>query len=90
MLFTWDENKSHSNLIKHGIDFFDAKEIFLHPVIVKIDERFDYGEKRWIALGKLADVIIVVTFTMRNGKIRIISARKANRKERKYYYERNE
>lgn len=46
MLFTWDENKSNSNLLKHGIDFSEAKEIFSHPVIVKIDTRIDYGEKR--------------------------------------------
>lgn len=88
MLFIWDEEKNHSNLSKHGIDFNDVKDVFLNPVILKEDNRFDYGEKRWNALGVLTDIVIVLAYTLRNGRIRIISARKANKKERNSYYER--
>jgi uncharacterized protein len=87
MLFIWDENKCHSNTIKHGIDFEDTKDIFQHPFVIRPDNRFDYGEKRWIALGIMFEIIIVVTFTIRDERIRIISARKANRRERGNYYE---
>ncbi len=91
MRFEWDEEKSISNLQKHGVSFEEAKEVFEDPFhISKLDHRFDYFEERWITLGRTKkDKILVVAnmFFDENGEeiIRIISARKANQKERKFY-----
>ena len=91
MRFEWDEEKSISNLRKHGVSFEEAKEVFEDPFhISKLDHRFDYFEERWITLGRTKkDKILVVAnmFFDENGEeiIRIISARKANQKERKFY-----
>jgi len=88
MLFDWDTGKNQSNILKHGIDFIDAKEIFNNPMIIKVDKRINYGEKRWISIGLLGDIIVVMIFTLRGKAIRIISVRKANQKERRMYDER--
>ncbi len=91
MRFEWDEEKSISNLQKHGVSFEEAKEVFEDPFhISKLDHRFNYFEERWITLGSTKkDKILVVAnmFFDENGEeiIRIISARKANQKERKFY-----
>lgn len=87
MQFEWDENKNDQNLSKHAIDFADAHLIFEKPLLTRVDDRFDYGEKRWIGLGKLDTVIVVVVFTKRRDRIRIISIRKANKQERSIYNE---
>lgn len=88
--YEWDESKEEINLIKHGISFSEAIEIFQYPYLTKIDDRKDYGEKRIISIGTLDDeiiVILVIVHTKRETKTRIISARKANSKERKLYHE---
>jgi uncharacterized DUF497 family protein len=87
MNFVWDENKNSANIKKHGIDFNDALVIFENPLLIKINDRRDYQEKRWIALGKMMQLVVVVVFTIRADSIRIISIRKANRTERKIYHE---
>jgi len=87
-MFEWDENKNRQNLTKHKISFEEAIEIFNGIVFTKIDDRYDYGEVREISIGAIQGVVIItVAHTERNGKIRIISARKATVKERKDYYE---
>ena len=68
----WDEEKSKANLIKHGIDFEDASEVFYWPVVVRGSNR--NSEERWIAIGKSHDRIVSVIFTRRSDVIRIISA----------------
>ncbi len=85
--FEWDEVKNDQNIEKHGIDFNDAVEIFKTPLLVKEDNRVDYGEKRWIAMGLLKDFQVVAVYTLRNEKIRLISVRLANKKEKQAYYE---
>ncbi len=91
MKFEWNEEKSIHNLQKHGVSFEEAKEVFEDPFhISKLDHRFDYFEERWITLGSTKkDKILVVAnmFFDENGEeiIRIISARRANQKERKFY-----
>ncbi len=86
MDFEWDENKNSINNEKHGFDFNMAKLVFLDKNRVTFqDKRKDYGESRWVTIGKMNKIIIVVVFTIRNMIIRIISARIANRKERKMY-----
>lgn len=85
--FEWDEAKNAKNVAKHGIDFRDAQRIFSGPCVTRTDERSDmYGELREITVGLLDGVsVIVVVHTDRDGRIRIISARRALRHERKRY-----
>jgi uncharacterized DUF497 family protein len=86
MLFEWDENKNRINIRKHGIDFADAADIFRHPMLTLVDDREDYGEERWIAIGWIRAVIGVVVYVERDGDvIRIISARKATKNEVRRY-----
>ena len=85
MEFEWDENKNELNKEKHGIDFNDAKEIFKDKNrISSEDKKKDYGEKRWITIGIAANAFLTVVYTIRDA-VRIISARRANRKEREKY-----
>ncbi len=86
MKFEWDENKNKSNIQKHGIDFSDAQKVFNDEnSLIAPDLRKDYGESRWKIIGKVYGVIISVIYTVRNEAIRIISARRASKKERKEY-----
>ena len=85
--FEWDSIKNQRNIEKHGIDFTDAVRIFEHPTLTVVDNRRDYGEKRIAAMGTVKDVILYVVYTARDGIWRIISARRANRRERKKYFE---
>jgi uncharacterized DUF497 family protein len=86
--FGWDEEKDRANRAKHGIRFEEAKVIFASPVLTAPDDRQDYSEERFISYGQLnAMVVIAVVHTWRRGRIRLISARKANRKERQAFYE---
>jgi hypothetical protein len=90
MKFDWDEEKNRSNIEKHGIDFREAQDVFLSPRLSVEDTRQDYGEKRIITIGSVGTSVCVVVFTRREETTRIISARKANERERKRYYERIE
>ncbi len=87
MLFEWDENKRLKNIEKHRIDFVDAVKIYRAFVNTVQDLRADYGEKRYVSTGLLNDIEITVIYTPRNGKRRIISARRARIEERKRYHE---
>lgn len=81
--FVWDEDKCAANIAKHGIDFADVREMFAGPVLVSSDTRKEYGEARQIGFGFVRGRLLVVVFTEReHGAIRIISARKANRREK--------
>jgi uncharacterized DUF497 family protein len=89
MEFEWDETKNESNREKHGISFDEAKQAFTdNAMLTKEDTRKDYGEKRFIGIGQILEKVIVVVYTIRKTVIRIISARKANEKEKSIYYER--
>ncbi len=86
MNFEWDDDKNAANLAKHGIAFEEAATIFDGEYLSFEDRRIDYGELRLTTLGRLAgEVIIVVVHTDRDERIRIISARKANRHERQVF-----
>ncbi len=88
MEFDWDAAKNEANLKKHGISFDEAEHIFDGPTLTRADDRQDYGENRNISLGALSpDAVLVVVHTERRDKTRLISARKANRHERKVYYD---
>ena len=86
MRFEWDEEKNKVNIRNHRIDLADVPLIFNGPMLVELDEREDYGEDRFIGIGFLRSIVAVVVFTeRRQDTIRIISARKANKSERKRY-----
>ena len=86
--FEWDNEKDRANREKHGIGFEEAKIIFTRPVVTAQDDRRDYGEERFISFGRIGkSIVVAVVHTRRLGRIRLISARKANRKERRAYYE---
>jgi uncharacterized protein len=85
--FTWDEVKRRSNIEKHGIDFADVPPMFDGDVFTIEDQRFDYGETRYITFGLLQFRVIVVAHTDKKGVTRIISARKATKNEEKHYFQ---
>lgn len=86
MNFEWDENKNRSNIRKHGIDFADVYFVFEGPMIVQIDDRIEYGEVRWKGTGYLINNVVIVVYVEIDGDtIRVISARKALRHERKQF-----
>jgi hypothetical protein len=84
--FEWDQNKSKKCFTERGFDFAYAAHAFLDPNrIAQKDSRYDYGETRYQLISKIEGRVFVVIYTMRNNVIRIISARKANKREVKYY-----
>jgi uncharacterized DUF497 family protein len=87
MRFVWDEHKRRRNLEKHGIDFADVPALFDGDVFTIADERFDYGETRYMTLGLLQARVIVVAHTDTGQVIRLISARKATNHEAKKYFQ---
>ena len=88
MDFEWDDNKNQQNIAKHGISFEQASAIFEGFTLDAPDDRFDYGEERTISLGMISGIVVLaVVHTDRDGTCRIISARQADRKERKRYDE---
>lgn len=86
MQFEWDSDKAAANVSRHGVSFELAMLVFLdNGRLIKLDERFDYGEERIITMGHVNNRLHVVVYTQTNDTIRIISARKANKRERKRY-----
>ena len=84
MKFEWDENKSLSNEGKHGIDFKSATELWDDIDRVEIQTSFP-DEIRHILIGKIKSKVWVAVFTTRNHAIRIISVRRARKKEQTLY-----
>jgi uncharacterized protein len=88
MKFEWDEFKNIRNQQKHGLDFAEAERVFSPSLFVDIDDRFDYGEERYVGLGLLDGRVVVVIFTQPyEDTVRVISLRKANSYERQQYRE---
>jgi uncharacterized DUF497 family protein len=87
MEIEWDNNKAASNLIKHKINFEDAKNIFLDPNRLEREDKRDYNETRIQVIGIVNQVVLFVVYTKRNGRYRIISARRANKNEQRQYYQ---
>jgi len=82
----WDEAKSARNRAERGFDFEFAKCIFEGDVLERVDARRDYGEERIVAFGKIEDEVVAIVYTRRGTARRIISARRASRKEREAYH----
>lgn len=88
MKLEWDEEKNKQNIKDHGFGFERAKSIFNYPYLTRIDGRFDYDETRLFSLGLLEGIVVIaVVYTYRGENIRIISARKATKQERRAYNE---
>jgi uncharacterized DUF497 family protein len=85
MHYEWDEKKRLANFIRHKVDFADAIHFEWDTALETIDDRRDYGEQRWVGLGFIGEKLHVLVYTFRAQKIRIISLRKANKRERLYY-----
>jgi uncharacterized DUF497 family protein len=86
MRFEWDEAKRLANIEKHGLDFNDAPELFTGQMVIVLDARLYYGEERFIGFGVCKQRVLAVVFTKKEPDIiRLISLRKANRREQKRY-----
>ena len=80
MKFQWDKNKSQSNRQKHGISFEEAQGLWNDPLRVEVQTSFP-DESRWILIAKFDEKLWTAIFTIRNQSIRIISVRRARKKE---------
>ena len=87
MKYEWDDNKCKANIAKHGVDFKSTEEFDWPTAIEVLDDRIEYDEDRWIAIGLIGTRLHVLIYTMRLDTIRIISLRKANKREREFYEE---
>jgi uncharacterized protein len=89
LAFEWDNNKAKQNVKKHGVSFEEASTVFGDPLARTIPDPLHSGEEdRFVHLGKSQRRrLLVVVFTERGDKIRIISARAATRRERKHHEE---
>ncbi|MCA1868054.1 BrnT family toxin [Agrobacterium genomosp. 3] len=86
LYFEWNEHKASANLAKHGVSFETARGVFDDPFAVDIEDRSaNYGEVRRRIVGLANGLVLTVIYTERSEVIRIISARKATRAERKEY-----
>lgn len=86
MAFEWDPEKSEQNRRKHGFSFGDVTGVFADEQRVTFaDARQDYGEDRWITFGLIEGRLFAAAYTLRGDVVRIISARKANSRERRRY-----
>lgn len=85
MEYEYDEAKSLKNLNERGIDFEFASRIFDGDYIEQQDRRYEHGERRCVAIGRIDRSVFFVVYACRVGCRRIISARRANRRERDVY-----
>ncbi len=85
MPYEWDEKKRAANLARHNVDFFTATDFEWDTALETIDNRFNYGEERWVALGYIGKRLHILVYAFRAETIRIISLRRANKREKEYY-----
>ena len=85
MKFEWDKAKRRKVIEQHGVDFLYAALMFENPVVVRPDNRKDYGESRFIALGHVEGEFFTLVYSLRNNRRRLITAWKAGRNGKKIY-----
>ena len=85
MAIVFDPAKRAQTLADRGLDFADAGEVFVNLLMENPDDRFDYGEPRFITVGLLGTRMIVVVWTPRGEDRHVISMRKANAREQRRY-----
>jgi uncharacterized DUF497 family protein len=86
--FEWDEEKNAVNVVKHGISFETAKMAFFDPLYIDLSDEPGGGEEdRWKVFGLYGRVLLVIRCVEKGGRIHIISARRATKREKeKYFY----
>jgi uncharacterized protein len=84
---TFDPRKNERNIRERGLSFERAAEFDFGTAITVEDKRRDYGEVRYRVLGRIGAELHALVFTLREGTLRVISLRRANRKERRLYAE---
>ena len=88
--FEWDDDKAAINLVNHGVSFDTARHAFTDAFAIgREDTRERYGEARYILLGMAGDRLLHVTYTLREERVRIISVRLAEPRERRRYHDEN-
>ena len=85
--FSWNETKRRTNLSRHGLDFADVPKVFEGSTFTFEDDRFAYGEQRFVTLGYLADVAVSIVHLESPTQIHVISFRKATRHEERILLE---
>lgn len=83
--FEWDPAKAAANFVKHGVDFAEAIGVFDDPSLLRIVDDRIVVETRYQAVGMVNGLILFVVYTLRGEQRRVISARRANRRERAAY-----
>ena len=84
---TWDERKRRTNIKRHGLDFEGAEAIWDNLTVTREDIRHSYGEARFVTFGLLDGEVVVLVYTEREADIHIISLRRAEKYEARYYFE---
>ena len=87
MRFEWDEAKRRVNIDRHGFDFEDGEEVFAGETVTNLDDRFNYGEWRFITLGLLRGRVVAIAHTQVEEVVRLISFRKSSKNEQKIYWQ---
>jgi len=86
MKYEWDKQKRKANIRKHGFDFADTAKVFDGNTLTMLDDRKEYGEERFVTVGLLKGVVVVIVHTEGEELIRIISMRKATKNEEINYF----
>lgn len=81
-MIEFDQDKRAANIEKHGVDFVIAEGFDWSTALIGEDDRYAYGETRMVAVGRVGSEVYVMAFTMRGENVRVISMRRANKKER--------
>jgi uncharacterized DUF497 family protein len=85
--FEWDPSKARRNRAKHGVSFETAKKAFADPLMVEIlDDRENYGEERYLLIGMADGQLLSIIYTERQGRFRIIMARRSTKDEQDHYF----
>lgn len=86
--FEWDDAKAAANAERHGVTFDQARLVFRDAFALDWqDDRYDYGEERFVTIGSVEGRVLTVAYALRGDKIRIISARGAEPHEQRRYHE---
>jgi uncharacterized DUF497 family protein len=81
----FDREKNEANIAKHGIDMASAERFDFETALVRVDTRHPYSEVRQVAIGYIGARLHVLVFTKRGSKVRVISLRRANKREGREY-----
>lgn len=87
VIFEWDERKRELNIAKHAIDFADCQKVFAGSTVTVRDDRFTYGEERFVTFGLLDGRVVAVAHAETTEIIRVVSMRKATRYEQALFFE---